>query len=175
MSDEELVQAVQSGAAELMSDLWERVRGLIAYKARRLLGLDPERWTGAVTEQLATDQPGVVKTAALLLSKHRDFDQDRVFAILQASQVENTRLKCAVLLFRTGKWDRLTYALTLLGGGYEKLDQACRLELVAWIHTYNRSYTPLGEEQRRRILALLDEKRAYLHPAVVNQLRFLSK
>lgn len=43
MSDEELVQAVQSGAAELMSDLWERVRGLIAYKARRLLGLDPER------------------------------------------------------------------------------------------------------------------------------------
>ena len=140
-----------------------------------LMGLDPERWTGAVTEQLATDQPGVVKTAALLLSKHRDFDQDRVFAILQASQVENTRLKCAVLLFRTGKWDRLTYALTLLGGGYEKLDQACRLELVAWIHTYNRSYTPLGEEQRRRILALLDEKRAYLHPAVVNQLRFLSK
>ena len=140
-----------------------------------LMGLDPERWTGAVTEQLATDQPGVVKTAALLLGRCRDFDQNRVFAILQASQVENTKLKCAVLLFRTGKWDRLTYALTLLGGGYEKLDQACRLELMAWIHTYNRSYTPLGEEQRRRILALLEEKGTYLHPAVVNQLRFLSK
>lgn len=140
-----------------------------------LMRLDPEKYTGAVTEQLATDQPGVVKTAALLLGRHRDFDQDRVFAILQASQVENTRLKCAVLLFRTGKWDRLTYALALLGGGYEKLDQACRLELMAWIHTYNRSYAPLGEEQRRRILALLNEKGAYLHPAVVNQLRFLSK
>lgn len=140
-----------------------------------LMGLDPESWTGAVTEQLATDQPGVVKTAALLLGKHRGFDQDRVFAILQASRVENTRLKCAVLLFRTGKWDRLTYALALLGGGYEKLDQACRLELMAWIHAYNRSYAALGEGQRRRILALLDEKEAYLHPAVVNQLRFLSK
>lgn len=140
-----------------------------------LMGLDPEGWTGAVTEQLATDQPGVVKTAALLLGRRRDFDQDRVFAILQASQVENTRLKCAGLLFRTGKWDRLTYALTLLGGGYEKLDQACRLELMAWIHTYNRSYTPLGEGQQRRILALLDEKGTYLHPAVVDQLRFLSK
>lgn len=140
-----------------------------------LMELDPERWTGAVTEQLAARQPGVVKTAALLLARRRDFDQDRVFAILQASQVENTRLKCAVLLFRTGKWDRLTYALTLLGGGYEKLDQACRLELTGWMHSYNRSYAPLGEEQRRRILALLDEKGTYLHPAVVNQLRFLSK
>ena len=140
-----------------------------------LMRLDPEKYISAVTEQLATDQPGVVKTAALLLAKHRDFDQDRVFAIQQATSVENTKLKCAVLLFRTGKWDRLTYALTLLGGGYEKLDQACRLELMAWIHTYNRSYAPLGEEQRRRILALLDEKGAYLHPAVVNQLRFLSK
>lgn len=140
-----------------------------------LMGLDPGNWMGAVTEQLATDQPGVVKTAALLLARHRDFDQERVFAILQASRVENTKLKCAVLLFRTGKWDRLSYALTLLGGGHEKLDQACRLELMAWIHTYNRSYAALGEEQRRRILALLDEKGAYLHPAVVNQLRFLSK
>lgn len=140
-----------------------------------LMRLDPEKYTSAVTEQLATDQPGVVKTAALLLAKHRDFDQDRVFAIQQATSVENTKLKCAALLFRTGKWDRLTYALTLLGGGYEKLDQACRLELTAWIHTYNRSYAPLGEEQRRRILALLDEKGAYLHPAAVNQLRFLSK
>lgn len=140
-----------------------------------LMGLDPEGWTGAVTEQLATDQPGVVKTATLLLGKHRSFDPYRVFAIQQASQVENTKLKCAVLLFRTGKWDRLTYALTLLGGGYEKLDQACRLELMAWIHTYNRSYATLGEEQRRRVLALLDEKEEYLHPTVVNQLRFLSK
>ena len=140
-----------------------------------LMGLDPENWTWAVTQQLATDQPGVVKTAALLLGRRRDFDQNRVFAIQQASQVENTKLKCAVLLFRTGKWDRLTYALTLLGGGYEKLDQACRLELMAWIHTYNRSYTPLGKEQRRRILALLEEKGTYLHPAVANQLRFLSK
>lgn len=34
MSDEELAQAVRSGAAELMPALWERVRGLIAYKAR---------------------------------------------------------------------------------------------------------------------------------------------
>lgn len=140
-----------------------------------LMALEPERYTGAVTEQLGTDQPGVVKTAALLLAKRRDFDRDRVFAILQASQVENTRLKCAGLLFRTGKWDRLTYALALLGSGYEKLDQACRLELARWIHTYNRSYAPLGEGGRRRILALLEEKRGCLHPAIVKQLQFLSK
>lgn len=140
-----------------------------------LMGLDPERYVGAVTEKLATDQPGVVKTAAVLLARHRSFDPDRVFAILQASPVENTRLKCAVLLFCTGKWDRLTYALTLLGSGFEKLDQACQRQLVDWIHTYNRSYAALGAEQRRRILALLEEKGAYLHPATVKQLRFLSK
>ncbi len=140
-----------------------------------LMGLDPERYSGAVTEKLAADQPGVVKTAALLLTKYRNFDPGRVFAILQASPVENTRLKCAALLFCAGKWDRLTYALTLLGSGYEKLDQACRRQLEDWSHTYNRSYAALGEEQRRRILALLEEKGAYLRPAMVKQLRFLSK
>lgn len=140
-----------------------------------LMGLDPESYAGAVTEKLAADQPGVVKTAALLLAKYRSFDPDRVFAILQASPAENTRLKCAALLFCAGKWDRLTYALTLLGSGYEKLDQACRRQLEDWSHTYNRSYAVLGEEQRRRILALLEEKGAYLRPAMVKQLRFLSK
>lgn len=140
-----------------------------------LMGLDPERYSEAVTEKLAADQPGVVKTAALLLTKYRNFDPDRVFAILQASPAENTRLKCAALLFCAGKWDRLTYALTLLGSGYEKLDQACRRQLEDWSHTYNRSYAALGEEQRRRILALLEEKGAYLRPAMVKQLRFLSK
>lgn len=46
---------------------------------------------------------------------------------------------------------------------------------MAWIHAYNRSYAPLGEERRRRILALLEEKRGLLPPALVRQLEFLSK
>lgn len=140
-----------------------------------LMKLDPEHYGEAVTQGLAADQPGVVKTAALLLGKSRLYDPDRVFSIQQATTAENTKLKCAALLFQTGKWNRLTYALTLLGSGYEKLDQACQRELGNWIHTYNRSYTVLGEEQRRHILALLEEKGTYLRPAMVKQLQFLSK
>lgn len=140
-----------------------------------LMRLNAEKYVAYITDMLAINQPGIVKTATLLLKKNRGYDFGKVSEILNRSSNENTKIKCATLLFLSGKWKSLIYTLMLIGSDCEKLDVLCQTQINKWIFSYNRSYAVLSEIDRQTIAELLNRKAKYLKPEIVKQITFLCK
>lgn len=140
-----------------------------------LMRLNPEKYLACITDMLATDKPGIVKTAAMLLKKNGNYDFEKVSEILNRSSNENTKIKCAALLFLSGKWKSLIYTLTLLGSGCEKLEALCQTQISRWIFLYNRSYAVLSENDKQTIIKLLKEKENYLKPETMKLIVFFAK
>lgn len=140
-----------------------------------LMQLNPEKYLSRITDLLEADQPGTVKTAAQLLEKHKYYDCNRIFQILNHAACENSKIKCAQLLFQSSKWKSLFYTLILLGSSYEKLETLCQMQIKRWIMSYNKSFSILSEEDKGRIYKLMEEKAKFLSPETVNHILFLLK
>jgi HEAT repeat protein len=140
-----------------------------------LMRLNTEKYLANITDMLAADKSGIVKTAAILLKLNREYDFEKVSEILNNSSNENTKIKCATLLFLSGKWQSLIYTLMLLGSGCEKLENLCQTQISRWIFTYNRSYAVLSKNDKQTIIELLQEKAKYLKPEAKKQIMFLAK
>ncbi|WMJ22427.1 hypothetical protein RBG61_10575 [Paludicola sp. MB14-C6] len=140
-----------------------------------LMRLDSATFISHITEMLLSEHVGVVKTATLLLKNNKGYDFERIFQLQGTSSNENTKVKCATLLFLSSKWQSLIYSLTLLDSDYEKLEILCHAQINRWISSYNRSYAVSSENEKQRIKELLIEKKTFLTPEIENQLFFLSK
>lgn len=138
-----------------------------------VMRLNPEQYISDITELLAKEHSGIVKTAALLLKKNKGYDSEKVLQICTDLPGGNTKIKCAGLLFLSGKWKSLIYSLMLIGCGCESLDNICYTQIIRWISSYNVSYAVLSDADSRTIKFLLDEKKEFLKPNMVKQIIFL--
>ena len=140
-----------------------------------LMNLSPNTYISQITEMLASEYTGIVKTATMLLKKYRNYDFERVLQILNQSQYENTKIKCASLLFLSGKWNSLIYTLTLIGSQYTDLEKLCQAQIHHWICSYNSSYALLSEKNKQLITELIDKKKNFLTSENIKLLIFLSR
>lgn len=140
-----------------------------------LMRLDPGTFLPHITELLSSEHPGIVKTAALLIRKCGGCQYERVFEILKNTASENTKEKCALLLFSAPKWKALIYMLTLIGSDFENLERLCQRHINSWIFSYNRSFAMATEEEKRIISRLIAEKSRFLSPQIEKQLLFYSR
>ena len=140
-----------------------------------LMRLDSDKYISCITEMLASEKSGIVKTATLLLKNNEIYDYERIYQIQSLSINENTKIKCASLLFANSKWKSIIYILRLIGSEYEKLDNLCMNQLNRWNASYNRSYTTLSDQDKKTILQLLDEKSESISPATLKYMLWLIK
>lgn len=140
-----------------------------------LMRLDSATFVFRITEMLSSEHSGIVKTATLLLKKYKEYDFERIFQIQENSSNENTKIKCASLLFLSPKWKSLIYTLMLIGSGYEKLEILCQTQLNRWDFSYNRSFAVLSENDKRVIKELLIGKKRFIKPETIKEILFLSK
>ena len=140
-----------------------------------LMRLDSEKYIFKITDMLEAKHAGIVKTAALLLKKNRSYNCERIFEIQSRSKDENTKIKCATLLFLGNKWKVLIYTLMLLDSGHEKLESLCQAQIIKWIVTYNRTSAILLDNDKQTIVELLDKKAKFLKPDALKQILLVLK
>lgn len=122
-----------------------------------LMKIAPNRYLNTVTEMLISDIPGVVKTAAIVLSNQTGIDYEKVLEICLSAKNIYNKLKCASLLFTASKWDSLIYILTLIDSEYSELANMANNRYESWYLTYNKSFIPPKPRQMQRI-KILSEK-----------------
>lgn len=140
-----------------------------------LMRLNAEKYISNMTEMLLSEYPGIVKTAAMLLKKYRNYDFKRVFEIYQTTVYKNTKIKCASILFLAPKWQCLIYTLLLIDTKHEKLHDLCYIQMCQWINSFNRSFQTATEEEKNMIQELIKVQKDYLNPQIQKQLLFLVK
>lgn len=138
-----------------------------------LMRLDPETYAFNVTEMLLSEHSSIVKTAVLLLKKYEVYEFERVYQIQECSLSENTKIKCASLLFLSSKWNKLIYILLLIGSDYEKLEKLCHNELERWIFSFNKSFAVPSESDKQKVKELLLKKTEFLKPNIIKEIMFL--
>lgn len=140
-----------------------------------LMRLNANKYGNIILEKLLSEHIGIVKTAKLLIEKYKTYDFKRIFDIYQITASENTKIKCAALLFLASKWQRLIYILIILSSEYESLQTLCHFEICKWIESFNRSYTVATEEQKEKIKELIELQKHRLGEKIKSQLLFLIK
>jgi hypothetical protein len=124
---------------------------------------------------LTSPYPGVVKTAKLLITKYGIQDFDRIYEIYQTTKIENTKLKCAMLLYTASKWQRLIFMLCTLQSEEESLTEQSISAIRGWIGSFNRSYRQRTEKERQEISRLVNAQETLLGVEITNQLLFSLK
>lgn len=140
-----------------------------------LMYLNSENYITLITEMLNSDYQNIVNTAFILLKKYKDYDYKKILSIHQKTDYENTKIKCALLLFHTSKWKALLYTLTIIGSSYEKLEAICQSQINRWLLSYNKSFQSLSKEDSEQIKILMNIKKAFLKTKVKEELIFLLK
>lgn len=148
---------------------------LIRSAMSSLMKLDAGKYTDVITEMLLSERTGVVKTAKQLLEKNGDFSYERVLRIYEMSERENTKMKCALLLFNAPKWQRLYYMLYVSDSNFESVRKMSIIKIKNWIDTYNRSFKLPTEAEKERIIKLLEERESFIGSEFKSQLLFLIK
>lgn len=138
-----------------------------------LMHLNSKEFVVRITDMLSSEYVSIVKTAKLLLEKYRDYDFERVFEIQKNTTYENTKIKCASLLFLAPKWKSLIYTLMLMGSNYQQLEILCQLQINKWNFNYNCSYQLATKEEKQRIKELITAKKSSLTPQIEKQLAFV--
>lgn len=138
-----------------------------------LMYLNSEKYIALITEMLNSDYQSIVNTAFILLKKYKDYDYKKILDIYQKIDYENTKIKCALLLFQAPKWKALLYTLIIIGNNYEKLEIICQAQLNRWLLLYNKSFQTLSKVDLEQIKILMNIKKAFLKPKVEKELIFL--
>lgn len=138
-----------------------------------LMYLNSEKYITLITEMLNSDSQNIVNTAFILLKKYKDYDYKKILATYQKADYENTKIKCALLLFQASKWKTLLYILTIIGNNYEKLETICQAQINRWLLSYNKSFQSLSKEDSEQIKILMNIKKVFLKPKVREELMFL--
>jgi len=139
-----------------------------------VMNLDHKRYSARIAEMLVSESPAVSKTAYRLLLKYKCTDFEQIFEMYRASADENTRCRCASLLFSESKWQQLMYALILLDDSSEKVRSASVRQIDSWMLKFNNSYAVLSDEQRNIIIDLINQS-THLDDKIRSELKFLAR
>lgn len=138
-----------------------------------LMRLNAPLYGRVILELLSSEHAGIVKIAKNLIEKHATYDYPRIFEIYQYTPYENTKMKCAALLFSAGKWQRMIYIMRILSEKSVRLQALCLSELSQWFDSYNRSYTLATKEQKAILRDLMDINMDRLSEHSRSQLLFI--
>lgn len=161
------------GDAEGIAPYLENARPrVIAAAMTALMRLDAEKYNPTITEMLADNRPGIVKTARNLILKHGQPDYDRVWTIFQQTPSENTQAKCTDVLFVAPKWARLIYMLAVMAGNEGALRTKAQDAVKRWLSGFNRSFATPSDTQSTEIRKLIKTLSGILPSYVERELLF---
>lgn len=143
-----------------------------------LMNLEPDSYISQVTELLLSEKPGIVKMAWMLLKKNGEFDFERVYQIQAISSYEYTKIKCISLLYDSPMWKRLIYLLMILGSDSQAIERECVTRIKRWHDDFNQNSNyliVLPEEDKRTIHQLLNDKKCFLEPEIMEQIQFVCR
>lgn len=140
-----------------------------------LMKLDSQSYGSVVIEMLTHEKVGIIKAAKLLIEKYSIQDFPRILEIFKTTNLEYTQIKCAALLYTASKWQRLIYMLMILESEFENVRLLATDSIYRWINSYNKSFVQATNEQKGKILKLVNEQGSKLKKQVINQLLFLLK
>ena len=83
---------------------------------------------------------------------------EEIYRIFENSQNADIRYKCATLLFRSSKWDAITYILELLSNHDETVRILSKTALNKWIFGFNGSFTKPNLMQKQKIIQLINQQ-----------------
>ena len=138
-----------------------------------VMRLNGAKYIPAITEFLADERSGIVKTARNLIKKTDSPDYTRIMQIFKTTQYENTKQKCFSILMSASKWQRLIYILDVLEIGGTDIEEKANDALDRWIMTYNRSYATASREQVQEISEAIIRLERKLSEKVRKNLLFL--
>lgn len=116
-----------------------------------VMRLDNEKYAPIITEFLADDRAGIVKTARNLIIKIVSPNYERVMEIYHSSPYENTKKKCFSILLNAAKWQKLIFILGVLETRSEDITESAKVALRQWVERFNRSYATASKVQIEEI------------------------
>lgn len=138
-----------------------------------LMKLDAQRYRYTIVEMLMSEKEGIIKTAKTLIEKYRVQDFPRILEIYEATKDENTKIKCAALLFTASKWQRLIYMLVVLRCENKRIQFLAIDYISRWLNSYNKSFIKATQEQKNMVFELVNEQANILGVSMKKQILFL--
>ncbi|MEL7649705.1 MAG: hypothetical protein AAGU76_16540 [Sedimentibacter sp.] len=138
-----------------------------------LMRLNSEKYKALLTDMLTDSRIGMIKTAQKLILKYNVQNFSRTFEIFQGTPYEYTRVKCAAILFKASKWERLIYMLEALSAEEESIKKLALQSIQRWIFTFNRSYVQVSSQQKNKIQILIEKHKERLSVNLTRELKFL--
>jgi len=138
-----------------------------------LMKLDAQRYRHTIVEILTSEKEGIVKTARILIQKYSVQDFPRILEIFNAVKHEDTKIKCAALLFTASKWQRLIYMLVVLRSENKRIQFLAIDYISRWLNSYNKSFIEATQEQKNMVFELVHEQANILGMSMKKQILFL--
>ena len=98
-----------------------------------------------------------------------------VYSLFKNTQNTNTRYKCAVLLFKSTKWDSIIYILEEISNQDKAISQLSKTALSNWNVTFNRSFTKPNLTQKQKIVQLLNQQYSLIDRKSIDNFLFAVK
>ncbi len=120
-----------------------------------LMRLDSGTYRVALHDGLKDSRTSIVKTAQRLIAKYGVHDYATIRKVFWESPFDNTKSRCAELLFSAPKWESLQYMLEMLSCEQEDVRDAALQAILRWLHRFNRSHAQASAQQAERIRQLI--------------------
>lgn len=138
-----------------------------------LMRLNSEKYKALLTDMLTDSRIGVIKTAQKLILKYNAQNFSRTFEIFRGTPYEYTRVKCAAILFKASKWERLIYMLEALSAEEESMQKLAFQSIQGWLLVFNRSFVQVSKQQKDQIRILIEKQKEKLSANLIRELLFL--
>lgn len=138
-----------------------------------LMRLNSEKYRTLLTDMLNDSRIGVIKTAQKLILKYNVQDYNKTYEIFTDTPYEYSKIKCAAILFKASKWERLIYMLEALSAEEESIQKLALQSIQGWSFTFNRSYVQVSSQQKDKIQMLIEKHKERLSVNLIRELQFL--
>ena len=147
----------KTDAVLIKSYLYSDIVSIVRVTMRTLMFLDATNYSLDIVKMLEDNRVGIVKEAFQLLRYYGiNSCIKEVYSLFKNTQNTNTRYKCAVLLFKSTKWDSIIYILEEISNQDKAISQLSKTALSNWNVTFNRSFTKPNLTQKQKIVQLLN-------------------
>lgn len=121
-----------------------------------VMQLSNEKYVDVITDFLADNRDGIVKTARNLIIKTASIDYPKIMNIFRATPRVNTKQKCFSILLTASKWQRLIFILDAMKSSEDEITETALVALRRWLGSYNNSYATPSEAQKEQIVKSIE-------------------
>ncbi len=167
---------IKEDTIQIQQFLSNETVSIVRATMRALMFLDSNTYGISIVKMMVDSPIGIIKESFQLLMNYgvNPYAKE-IYSIFENTQSTYTRYKCAVLLFRSAKWEAIICILEALSNQDESVSELAQRALTKWIVGFNNSFATPNSTQKEKILQLFSQQSSFINKKDSRSLSFLIK